>query len=114
MDHPVDEVVGILNLLGTILGVLEGLINMGLIWFSIFTPSTVQCTLHWILSRKSTKKKDTGNRTIIDAREHYCPSVPGQEIEFGGGRHSGQESRQSLAGGTAGQQAGWFVWLHML
>ena len=38
----VDEVIGIENLLGMILGVLEGLIQRGLLRFSIFTPSSVQ------------------------------------------------------------------------
>ena len=39
----VDEVIGIENLLGIILGILEGLINRGLFRFSVFTPSSVQC-----------------------------------------------------------------------
>ena len=33
-------------LLGIVLGVLEGLIKRGLFWFSILTPSSVQCIVH--------------------------------------------------------------------
>ena len=38
-------------LLGIALGVLEGLINRGFFWFSILTPSSVQCSLQFISIR---------------------------------------------------------------
>ena len=34
--------------MGIVLGVLEGLINRGFFWFSILTPSSVQCTVHTV------------------------------------------------------------------